>query len=127
MVDLVPVVVLGRVPEDGEHDDAELLLERLGEPGGGEGLVDGVEGSGEESRLLAGGDDCPALLDEALEPESGALGGGAEGGGRAGALVGAEAGRGFGELGAEGVRIVGGGAVERPGGAIPAQVVLCEG
>ena len=49
-------------PEDRHHGPLPLPLEDAGERGGGEGLVDGVERTGEQPRLLAGGDrQCAGL------------------------------------------------------------------
>ncbi len=65
---LLPIVILRADPEQGEHGLSELLLERFSETGSGQGLVEAVQRTSEERRLLAGRDHVAALVDEALEP-----------------------------------------------------------
>jgi hypothetical protein len=73
VVHLVPVVILGRGPENGENDHPQLVLERSREPDDGHRLVDGVERTGEESGLLPRRDHGATLLDEAGEARAGTI------------------------------------------------------
>jgi hypothetical protein len=64
---LLPVVVLRSEPEEGENGMPQEGLESLGQPDGRQGLIEAVERAGEEARLLAGGDEVAALLNEKPE------------------------------------------------------------
>jgi hypothetical protein len=55
MVDFGEVVILGGQPEDRHGADA-VVAQLAGESGGGQGLVDRVDGSAEQADLLAGDD-----------------------------------------------------------------------
>jgi len=57
VIGLREVVIVARHPEHRDHGDLPLPLQALRDGNGGEGLVDGVERTGEEARLLPGGDD----------------------------------------------------------------------
>jgi hypothetical protein len=82
MVGFGEIVVFGGAPEDGQDDDSQFLLQRFGQADGGEDLVDGVHGAGEQPRLLPGGHHRPALLHEPRQPLRRAGRGGAHGRGR---------------------------------------------
>ena len=66
--DLLPVVVLRRDPEDREDGPARRRLEAPRECRGREPLVEGVERTPEESRLLPRDDDVASPGDEGREP-----------------------------------------------------------
>ncbi len=64
---LLPVVVLGRHPEEGEDGALEELLEGVGQRDCGERLVEGVERSPEEGGLLPRGHHEPSFRHDALQ------------------------------------------------------------
>ncbi len=68
VVDLGPVVVLGRDGERGQDRELEPCLQLCCQVNGAERFVDGEQRAGEEAGLLAGGDEHPALVYDPLQP-----------------------------------------------------------
>ena len=76
---LVPVVVIGGDPEQGDDGCSERPLEPGGERDGGEGLVEDVEGSEEEDGLVPRRDERSPPPEDGLEARADAGPGNAEG------------------------------------------------
>ncbi len=75
VIRLVPIMVLGCDPEECENGSLQERFQLLGKTNRCEGLIETVKGTSEESGLLTGGNEVPALLQERLQPGRNRLGG----------------------------------------------------